>query len=100
MARWLTGHLPQKTTDRKWINNLAATALEEEGFLTMEEYIRRRQNMFTQYITTCSLLELCEESERVPGAQVEMQWWKQEGLTWRERGKRHRRRQKDMKEKS
>ena len=44
-----------------------ATAREEAGFLTMEEYIRRRQDTVTQYIATQSLLDLCEGSERAPG---------------------------------
>ena len=34
--------------------------------------------MVTQYIATRSLLDLCEGSERAPGAQVSMRWWEQE----------------------
>ena len=37
--------LLRRTPDRKWTYTSAATAREEEGFLKMEEYIRRRQNM-------------------------------------------------------
>ena len=36
--------------------------------------------MVAQYIATQSLLELCEGSERAPGARVRMQWWEQEGI--------------------
>ena len=43
----------------------------------MEEYVRRRQKMVAQYIVTRSLLDLCEESERDPGARFGMQWWGQ-----------------------
>ena len=57
-----------------------ATAREEAGFLTMEEYIRRRQDTVTQYIATQSLLDLCEGSERAPGARVVMWWWEQVGI--------------------
>ena len=46
----------------------------------MEEYVRRRQNMVEQYIATRSLLDLCEGSERAPGAGVGMRWWEQEGI--------------------
>ena len=42
--------------------------------MTMEEYIRRRQNTVAQYIATRSLLDLCEGSERALGARVGM-WW-------------------------
>ena len=46
----------------------------------MEEYIRRRHNMSAQYIATQSLLDLCEGSERAPGARVGMWWWEQAGI--------------------
>ena len=36
------------------------------------------QNMVAQYIDTRSLLDLCEGSDRDPGAQFGMRWWKQE----------------------
>ena len=52
-------------------------AREEEEFLTVEEYIRRHQNTVAQYISMRSLLDLCEGSEKVPGAQLGMRWWKQ-----------------------
>ena len=48
--------------------------------LTMKEYVRQRQNTVAQYIDTQSLFDLCEESERDPGAQVRMRWWEQEVL--------------------
>ena len=58
----------------------AETARREDGFLTMEEYIRRWQNTFTQYIDTRSLLDLCEGSERSAGAREGMGQWEHEGL--------------------
>ena len=44
-------------------------------FLTMKENVRQRQNTVAHYIATQSLLELCEGSERAPGARVGMRWW-------------------------
>ena len=44
----------------------------------MEEYIRQHQNTVVRYIATRSLLDLCEGSERDPGARVGMRWWEQE----------------------
>ena len=41
VTRRLTGRLPQRTPDGKWIYTLAATAQEESEFLTIEEYTRR-----------------------------------------------------------
>ena len=52
VERQLTGRLPRRTPDGKWTHILVATAREEAGFLTMEEYIRRRQNTVTQDIAT------------------------------------------------
>ena len=54
--------------------------MEAAGFLMMEEYVRRIQNMVTQYITTRSLLDLYEGSDRAPGARIGMQRWEQEGI--------------------
>ena len=63
-----------------WRYISAAAAREAAGFLTMEEYIRRIQNTVAQYITTRSLLDLCEGLERDPGERFDMRWWKQEGV--------------------
>ena len=68
----MTGRLPWRTPDRMWRHTTAATAREEAGFLTMEEYIRRRQNTVAQYISMRSLLDLCEGSERAPGAGIDL----------------------------
>ena len=78
VTRRLMVQLPHRTTDGKWRYTLAAASREEAGFLTMEEYVRHRQNTVVQYIATRSLLDLCEGSERAPGAQVSMRWWEQE----------------------
>ena len=59
---------------------MTATAREEAGFKTMEEYILRQQNTVAPYINTQSLLELCEGSERAPGAQGGLRWWEQAGI--------------------
>ena len=46
----------------------------------MEEYVSQRQNSGAQYIATQSLLDLCEGSDRSPGAQVGMRWWEHEDI--------------------
>ena len=68
----LAGQIPRQKPDGGWTYTSAAMAREEAGFQTMEEYIRRRQNTFAQYIATRSLLDLCEGSERAPGVRVGM----------------------------
>ena len=80
VARRIMGHLPRRKPERKWTYTLAARAREDAGFQTIEEYIRRRQNMVVQYIATRSLLDLCEGSERAPGERAGMRWWDQAGI--------------------
>ena len=81
VARRLTGRLLRQKTDGKWeYTSAAAAAREEAGFQTMQEYIRRRQNTVAQYIATRSMLDLCEGSEKAPGARVGMRWWDQAGI--------------------
>ena len=64
---WLTGQLPQRAMDGTWKYTSTAAAREAAGFLTMEEYVRRRQNMVAQYIAIQSLLDLYEGSDRDTG---------------------------------
>ena len=80
VAPWLTGWLLRRKIDRKWDYTSSATAKEEAGSQTIKEYMRRQQNMVAQYIATQSLLDLCEVSERAPGAQVGMWWWEKVGI--------------------
>ena len=70
VERHMTGHFLRRTMDGKWRYNSAAAAAsrEEAQFLTMEDYVRWRQNTVAKYIATRSLLDLCEGSERAPGA--------------------------------
>ena len=56
--------LLRQKTDGMWEYTLKETVWEETGFQTMEDYIRRQQSTFTQYIATRSLLDLCEGAER------------------------------------
>ena len=77
VVRRMTGRIPRRKTDNKWRYTSATTAREEAGLLTMEEYGRRCQNMFVQYITMRSLLYLYEGSERAQGARVGMWCWEQ-----------------------
>ena len=76
----LKGRLPRRTPEGRCRYTSVVAAREEEGFLTMEDYIRRRQNTVAQYITTRSVLDLCEGSERDPGARVGMRWREEVGI--------------------
>ena len=68
VERRMKGGLPWRTPDGRWRYNSAAAARDEAGFLTMEDYIRRRQNTVVQNIAMQSLLDLCKGLERDPGS--------------------------------
>ena len=76
----MTGKLSRRKTEEKREYTLGAMAIEEVGFQTMKEYIRRQQNTFAWYIYTRSLIYLCEGSERAPGSRVGMRWWEQASI--------------------
>ena len=76
----MTGQIPLREMDGKWKYTSAAASREAAGFLTMEEYVRRCQNMVAQYIATQSLLDLWEGSERAPGARAGIKCWEQAGI--------------------
>ena len=63
---------------------LLLPSLEEEmveaGFEGIGTYITRRQNTVAQYITTQTILDLCERSAQRPGARVSQRWWEQDGI--------------------
>ena len=76
----MTGRILQRQEDSIWEYTLTAAAREEAGFKAMGEYIWRRQNTVAHFIAIRSMMELCEETEITPGAQVGMRWWEQAGI--------------------
>ena len=42
--------------------------------------INRRQNTVAQNIATQTIMDLCEQATRRPGAQVSWRWWDQVGI--------------------
>ena len=54
--------------------------MEEAVFEEVGEYFLKRQNTAAQYIATRPILDLCEETVRMPGAWVAKRWGKQEVL--------------------
>ena len=77
VARRLTGRILRRRADGKWEYTSAATERAKTSFEITEEYIWKSQNTVAQYISIQFLLDLCEVTERTPGAQVGMRWWEQ-----------------------
>ena len=80
VTRRLTGGQPRRRGDRSWEYPQLEEAMAEAGFEGIGTYIKRRQNMISQYIATQPILDLCERSDRRPMARVSQRWWEQEGL--------------------
>ena len=64
----LMGQLLRRTKDRTWKYTSAAAARELAGFLTMEEYVRRRQNFRTVYRYAITVRPVCGVREGSWGA--------------------------------
>ena len=80
MQRSSVSHSIGNTGINKWEYTSAAEERVEAGCETMELYIWKRQKTVTHYITTRSLLELCEAMERTLGARAGIWWGDQVGI--------------------
>ena len=56
--------------DGSWYYPPLETVMQDEGFEDIGEYVLKRQNTVAQYIVTRPILDLCEETVRIPGAWV------------------------------
>ena len=57
--------------------------MKEVGVVRIKTSILRRQNTDAQFIATRPILDLCEVTERRPGARVPRRWWEQTGIDWK-----------------
>ena len=70
VVRRLTGRQPGRRGDRSWTYPTLEEAMGEAGSEGVRKSVTRRQNMVAQYIATRPILDLCERSNRLPGARV------------------------------
>ena len=83
VARRLTGLLPRRGRDGKWVYPPLAGVLKEAGFVRARTSFLRRQNMVAQFIATRPILGLCEVAERQRGTHVPQRWWELSGIDWK-----------------
>ena len=57
--------------------------MKEAGIVRIRTSILRRQNTVVQFIATRPILDLCEKSNRRPGAWVARCWWELTGIYWK-----------------
>ena len=83
VARRLTGRMPRRGRDGKWVYPPLAVVLKEAGVVRARTSVLRRQNTVAQFIATRPFLGLCEVAERRQGTMVTQQWWEQSGIDWK-----------------
>ena len=67
VARRLTGRMPRRGRDGKWLYLPLAGATKEAGILRARTSVLRRQNTVAQFLVTRPILGLCEGTERRGG---------------------------------
>ena len=67
VARRLTGRMPRRGRDGKWLYLPLAGATKEAGIVRAHTSVLRRQNTVAQFIATRPILGLCEVTERRGG---------------------------------
>ena len=91
VARLLTGRMPRRGRDEKWMYLPLAGATKEAGIVRARTLVLRRQNTVAQFIATRPILGICKVTERMGGTRVPQQWWEQLRINWklaREQGER------------
>ena len=82
VARGLTGRLPHRGRDGKWVYPSLAGSLKEAGVMRDRTSVLRRQNTVAQFIATRPILGLGEVAERRRGTRVPQRWWEHSGIDW------------------
>ena len=83
VARRLTGRMPRRGRDGKWVYLPLAGVTKDAGIVRARTSVLRRQNTVAQFVATRPILALCEGTEQRGGARVPQRWWEQTGIDWR-----------------
>ena len=83
LARRLTGRLPRRGRDERWVYPPLAGVLKEAGVVRARTSVLQIQNTFAQFIVNQPILGLCEVVERRRGTRVPQRWWGQSGIDWK-----------------
>ena len=80
VARRLTGRQTRRRGDESWDYPPLEETMGEAGFEGIRKSVTRRQNMFAKYISTQTILDLCERSTWRTRARVSCRWLEQAGI--------------------
>ena len=83
VARRMTGRMPRRGRDGKWLYLPLAGATKDAGRVRARTSVLQRQNTVAQFVATRPILVLWEEKERLGGKWVPQIWWEQPGIDWR-----------------
>ena len=83
VARRLTGRMPRRGRDGKWVYLPLAGTKKDAGIVRARTSVLRRHNTVAQFFATRPILVLCEGTERQGGTWVPQRWWEQPGIDWR-----------------
>ena len=83
VARRLTGRMPRRGRDGKWMYLPLAGATKGAGIVRAWTSVLRRQNTIAKFIATQPILRLCKVTERRGGTWVPQRLWEHPGIDWR-----------------
>ena len=83
VARRLTGRIPRRRRDGKWLYLPLVGATKEAGIVRARTSVLQRQDTVAQFVAMRPILVLCEGTERRGGTWVPKRWWEQPGIDWR-----------------
>ena len=75
VARRLTGRMPRRGRDGKWLYLPLVGATKEAGIVIARTSVLRRQNTVAQFVAMRPILGICEGTEWRGGAWVPQRWW-------------------------
>ena len=78
--RRMAGMGPKRQLEGTWVYPPNGAAHNKVSLEDIGLYISRHQNMVTQYITTCRIMDLYFAEEQKPGMRISGRWWEQPAL--------------------
>ena len=81
VARQLTGRQPRRRNANTWVYPPIAEALSEAGLFPMSTYLARRREYLKAFVQDRPLLNICTNSDRLPGTPTGTQFWWETTLT-------------------
>ena len=79
VARKIMGRQTRQRKDGSWVYPPLAGVMKETRMVGIRTSIHRRHNTVAKFIAMRTILDLCEQATRRPGARVSWWWWEHTG---------------------